>query len=149
MNRRITSRAIIVHNGKLLCLKHKPYEGHTVDYWCTPGGGIDDHESLIDALKREIVEELGIEPIIGNLLFVQQFIHKNRGIEEIEFFFHVANATDYLNIDISKTSHGAKEIDQIAFLDPNGPEIIKPRFLEDISFEDGFSNKSTQYFNQM
>src|SRR3989344_3884201 len=64
VNRRVAVRAIVVHNGKLLCAKAKPY-GPTVNtmIWVAPGGGIKAGEALVPALEREIVEELGIRPI--------------------------------------------------------------------------------------
>ena len=37
----------------------KPYAG----YWEFPGGKVDAGESILDALKREFVEELGIEVV--------------------------------------------------------------------------------------
>ncbi len=67
MKRRLAARAIIVKEGKLLCLRQKAYRGYTSDYWCVPGGGIDDGESLTDALSRELIEELGVKPQIGEL----------------------------------------------------------------------------------
>src|SRR6476620_9906846 len=112
--RRISVRAIALNEGKLLCCKLKPYKGSlqaegSKNYWCLPGGGLDPGEALVDGMRREMVEETGIEPVIGNLLYIQQFSFK--GVEYLEFFFHITNAEDYLHIDLSKTSHGEAEIE--------------------------------------
>ncbi len=40
----------------LLCRQEKPGK----EYWLLPGGGVDGGESLSDALKRELGEELGL-----------------------------------------------------------------------------------------
>lgn len=118
-----------MRNGKLLCVRLKNYKGkavQTTDYWCTPGGGVDEGEALIPALRREIIEELGPEPQIGGLLFIQQFIHKDT--EQLEFFFNVLNVDDYVNLDISLTTHGAIEIAEVAFVDTSIENVL-PKFL--------------------
>lgn len=100
-------------------------------YWNTPGGGLDDGESLQDGVIREMVEETGISPRIGNLLYLQQFTYGNR--EFLEFFFNVTNVVDYLHVDLSKTTHGSLEIAEITFIDPKASHVL-PKFLatEDI-----------------
>jgi len=129
MKRRLAVRAIIVHDGKLLCSRAKPYSPAVdTNAWGVPGGGIDYGESLLPALKREIIEELGIKPVIGNLVFIQQFINKLSRIEQLEFFFYIKNPSDYLNIDLPKTSHGHLEIAEVKFINPTMYPIL-PRFL--------------------
>lgn len=125
--RRVAVLGVVVHDGKLLCVKHKSYnKPRTEDFWCIPGGGVDDNEALQDALNREMIEEIGIKPDIGGLLYIQQF--KDSGREHLEFFFHITNPKDYLNIDLSKSTHGEVEIAKIDFIDPSKSNVL-PKFL--------------------
>jgi len=78
------------------------------------------------ALEREMIEETAIKPVVGNLLYIQQFTHS--GVEYLEFFFHITNSEDYLNIDLTKTSHGEKELAEISFVDPKSVRLL-PEFL--------------------
>lgn len=52
---RHTSRAIIIRDKKLLLLT-----GHDADFYWTPGGGIENEETPIEAVHREVQEELGV-----------------------------------------------------------------------------------------
>ncbi len=151
MNRRVAVRAIIIHNEKLLCVRLKKYAGRATkddnNYWCTPGGGVDPGEALLPALRREIIEELGIEPVIGNLLYLQQFIHDDT--EQLEFFFHVTNTEDFFDIDLSKASHGAIEIEQVDFIDPSAQTVL-PKFLSlEPLAEHALSSASPIIFNNI
>ena len=57
MDPRIRVSAIIRWQGRvLLCRQEKPGK----QYWLLPGGGVDGGETLIEALRRELREELGI-----------------------------------------------------------------------------------------
>lgn len=130
MMRRVTVRGIVLHEGKLLCVRLKPYKDHLKrdnSYWCLPGGGLEESESLVAGMEREMLEETGIKPVVGNLLYVQQFTHGDK--DYLEFFFHIANGEDYLHIDLSKTSHGMEEIEEIGFIDPVSAYIL-PEFLK-------------------
>jgi 8-oxo-dGTP diphosphatase len=148
MGLKITARGIVFHQGKLLCARLKPYRDASVqkshDFWCTPGGGLDNGEAIIACVEREMVEETGIKPVIGNLLYVQQYAED--GTDYVEFFFHIVNSQDYLHIDLSKTTHGEQEIAEIDFVDPKSTYIL-PRFLstEDIAAHIS-SNMPTKFF---
>ena len=55
---RVRVAALIRWQGRiLLCRQEKPGK----EYWLLPGGGVDGGESLIEALRRELREELGVE----------------------------------------------------------------------------------------
>ncbi len=147
MHRRIAVRAIIVHKGKLLAVQLKPYGENVVSgIWCTVGGGVDEYEGLIPSLKREVIEETGIEPVVGNLLFVQQFRDERR--EHLEFFFHVTNAGDFLSIDLSNTTHGVHEIDTIDFIDTSKTPTLLPKFLQTETFEN-IHSQPTKFFDYL
>jgi ADP-ribose pyrophosphatase YjhB (NUDIX family) len=45
------------NDAVLLCRHEKPGK----EYWLLPGGGVHSGESLVDALHRELSEELGID----------------------------------------------------------------------------------------
>lgn len=114
---------------KLLCVQLKPYNGVSklmADSWCVPGGTLEEGEGLLAGLEREMVEETGVKPHIGNLLYIQQFAYS--GKDHLEFFFHVTNAADYQTIDLSKTTHGTHEIASIGFMPPANTPIL-PTFL--------------------
>jgi 8-oxo-dGTP diphosphatase len=50
--------AVIIKDGKILLIRRR-HNG--VEYLVYPGGGIEEGEAPIDALRREVSEELGLE----------------------------------------------------------------------------------------
>lgn len=84
---------------------------------------------MVTGLEREMVEETGVAPEVGELIYIQQFIHKTQ--EQIELFFHIKNWSDYKSIDLSKTSHGAEEIEEVGFIDTKA-KVIQPAFLSEL-----------------
>lgn len=150
MNRRVAVRGIVTNDGKMLAVRLKKYAGRATgkddnDYWCTPGGGVDVGEPLLLALEREMIEELGVKPGIGKLLYVQQFVHGDT--EQMEFFFHITNGSDYQQIDLSATTHGTIEIETVDFIDPTAVRTL-PTFLAEESFDDAtLAVATTKFFN--
>lgn len=133
--RRIAVRGIIFKDGKVLGQQTKRPEGEEVhDWWCTPGGGLEVGESLHEGLHREMIEETGIAPQIGKLLFVQQYGNPAEQ-EFLEFFFHIENAEDYEEIDLAATSHGELEIAKVDFIDPKKHNLL-PAFLQTIAVDE-------------
>lgn len=72
MTRRVTVRGIVLHEGKLLCARFKPYKDHLKrknSYWRLPGGGLDEGETLVAGVEREMIEEIGfIGPVATHVL---------------------------------------------------------------------------------
>lgn len=146
MKRKIAARALIVDDGKLLCTWLKPYYGGKIDFWCLPGGSVDQGEDIYAGLEREIMEELGVKIELGPIAHINHFIHNFKGEEKehLEFFIPALNPSDFHNIDISKTTHGALEIDKVEFLDPSTARVL-PEFLQKIDYSTFDPKAPVQY----
>uniref|UniRef100_UPI0006D09078 NUDIX domain-containing protein n=1 Tax=Clostridium sp. NkU-1 TaxID=1095009 RepID=UPI0006D09078 len=63
--------AAIVKEGKTLIAKRN--YGSLAGYWEFPGGKVEDNETDVECLKREIMEELSVKLKIEEFLGEQQF----------------------------------------------------------------------------
>lgn len=89
---RNSAKAIILHEGKLLAIRKK---SNAEEYYVLPGGGQEREETLADAVKRECMEETGVDVEVHDLLFIREYIGKNHefaefdsDLHQVEFFFH-------------------------------------------------------------
>ena len=147
MRRRVNVRGIIINDqGEIFCQRLTARNSDGRNFWCTPGGGLEMGESLLDGLRREMIEETGVKPEIGKLLFIQQFAESGEQSahgpnEQLEFFFLITNWQDYRHINLEQTSHGVKEVAECGFVDPKTTRIL-PSYLTEIDL-DWLINKST------
>jgi len=89
-------RAIVLAEpAAVLLMRIRSPEGKL--FWITPGGGVDPGESTEAALRRELREELGIEPLeVGPLVWRRQhtFTWGERRLCQRELF-HVVRMTRF------------------------------------------------------
>jgi 8-oxo-dGTP diphosphatase len=81
--------AVVVKDGKALIVKrgHEPRKGE----WSLPGGRVELGETLIDAVRREIKEETGLDIDVGPIVEVFDRVH--RVDERVRYHFVII---DYL-----------------------------------------------------
>lgn len=81
---RVRVSGLCIMEGQILMVKHH-YVGEREYLWAPPGGGMKFGETAGEALKREFIEETGIEIEMGKLLFVNEFL--DPPLHAIELFF--------------------------------------------------------------
>lgn len=147
--RRLTVRGVIVdQSGDIFAQQLNKTIAKGNDWWCTPGGGVEDSENLFDALKREMIEETGVKPEIGRLLFVQQYT-EGENSEQLEFFFHITNSGDYTDVDLAKTTHGELEVANFGFVNPKEVNLL-PNDLQIIDIPNHIAtNQSVRVFTHL
>ena len=112
-------RAIIEKDGMFFLVKNTL----AGDFLHLIGGGIKYEETLHEALAREIKEETGKKSTIGNLVAIHRIKFKNTYLPT-SYFFHIKNSKDFVDIDISKTTHGQKELENYGFFDINDVKLL-------------------------
>jgi len=123
----IKVRAVILCEGRLLAVRHAGNTG----YVALPGGHLEYGEDLKECLSREIIEELGVKPEIGRLLYISTFVEETKGKQYLEPFFEILNGIDYVNCEKLTRSH-ARELDEIVWVNQKQDIVILPKsFGED------------------
>lgn len=118
-----TVRALIPHEGKLLMCRLPVHH-----FYCLPGGKLEPGETIEAGMERELIEETGIKPAVGKLLFINQYISDQT--HRVEFFFHITNGADYAQFDPTAATH-SHEIADFALADPADPKYdLRPDFLK-------------------
>jgi 8-oxo-dGTP diphosphatase len=128
----IRCRGVIIHDGKLLTVTHQ----HDPSFVCLPGGHLEAGEDPVECLKREIIEELGVTPTIGRLLYVNTFVDKKRDVQPIEFFFEITNSEEFVNFTDYARTH-EHEIESWHWMDSNDYHRLLPE-----KFAQDFRNKT-------
>jgi len=112
MKKRIRASAIVFVDSKLITVyREKIIDGILKKYYVIPGGGVEDNETVEEATKREILEEVGIDIELTDKYF---YLEK----ENAEEYFYIANyvsgtigtgtGPEFTNRDIEK--YGTYEI---------------------------------------
>lgn len=83
MGIRIRACGLIHQNGYLAMVKlHSPVINEPI--WMSPGGGVNENESIYDAVQRECLEEVNLRVNALDVLYVHELI--KGAIHAIEFY---------------------------------------------------------------
>lgn len=69
---------IILNDSKQILIAHRNNFGQMASRWEFPGGKVEDDESDIDAIEREMYEEFGIKVFVKEKITSGNFIHNNQ-----------------------------------------------------------------------
>jgi ADP-ribose pyrophosphatase YjhB (NUDIX family) len=84
---RLAVRAVILREECLLLVN--AYRDSAA-LWCAPGGGVDLHQSLEQALRREVHEETGLEVSVGKMCLVNEFHDSDGEFHQVDIYFRCA-----------------------------------------------------------
>ncbi|HIQ10594.1 MAG TPA: NUDIX domain-containing protein [Pyrodictium sp.] len=81
---KVVARCIVIKDSELLVQVSKKGDRYRL-----PGGSVNDTETIVECLKREMHEELGVNIEISKLLYIVESFYKkrNRIVHEIGFYF--------------------------------------------------------------
>lgn len=104
MKRKIVLTGIIRYNDEYLIVKRSKNDDFLPGIWEFPGGNIEDEELILDALKREIHEEIGVTIDADKSILVHFYDtikEKTERYHYIELDFLIEVDTKELDIKIS------------------------------------------------
>jgi len=88
---RNSAKAVIFQDDYVLLTKNKDDSGY---FYLFPGGGQEVGETLIEAVTRECMEEIGQPVNVGELLYIREYIGKHHefaewdyDVHQVEFYF--------------------------------------------------------------
>ena len=75
MEKRVSSRAIIIEDNKLLAMFRRKIknDGSVKEYYVIPGGGLEENETLEENVIRELKEEFSVDIEIVKFLSTEEY----------------------------------------------------------------------------
>jgi 8-oxo-dGTP pyrophosphatase MutT (NUDIX family) len=119
-------RGVAIKDGKVLLCKLAK-----AGFYCLPGGTLDPGETRLECLRREFIEELGTEPVVGKMIHTQEIL-KPDGITVLDFWYEILNADDFESVDLSACSHGF-ESEEVGFYDATLQGDFRPKDLFELA----------------
>ncbi|MFA6005310.1 MAG: NUDIX hydrolase [Patescibacteria group bacterium] len=97
MKRIIPAAKAIIFQGASILIVRQNHNG--IVYWDLPGGKIECGETPLEALKREVWEEVGLEVVSSKFVGTWRFFGKHDGDYQIECLTYECG-TSTQNVDI-------------------------------------------------
>lgn len=124
---RITCRAVVYQDNQFLLQR-----GDDEKFWNLPGGGYEKSDSSTrECLKREMMEETGVDVDVGRLLFVQE-LHSTEMVK-LELFFLVTPQDKSQFAQTNSDTDNAEKIFELKWFDITSLEglDVRPLFFRD------------------
>ncbi len=103
---------VVVLNGRALIVKraHEPRKGE----WSLPGGIVELGETLVEATRREMLEETGLDVAVGAVVEVFDRVHRLE--DRVQYHFVIV---DYLCTPIGGTLRAGDDALEVAWAGPD------------------------------
>ena len=125
----LTVRGICEYNNRILLLKLRSISAHDAGKWEITGGKVKKNEFFDDALKREYLEETGLEIEIDSLYNAIQKDYTacktGESIKSIQLIMKVSVKTDEIVISDEHAMYGWFTIEEIMNMIENN-ELTPP-----------------------
>ena len=72
----LIATAAVIRRGETVLITRRPEGNSHGGMWEFPGGKLDDYESPQDCLKRELMEELDLEAIVGPIFEIAYHLYE-------------------------------------------------------------------------
>jgi len=97
----VTEDAVLLHRAE------------TDGFWTLPGGRVHVLESAEEALRREIHEEIGVQPTVGRLLWIGENFFQYNGVRchELGLYFSMRFAPDSRAYNRTEPFHGEEDVE--------------------------------------
>ena len=123
---RIRVGGIILDKDRMLLIAHEK-DGDI--YWLLPGGGVNFGESLEDALRRELLEELNISVKIDKISLLSDSIHPSGQRHIVNVSFLCSYLSGEYKLGEEDRLHGfnfftAEELESLKIYPPINTELI-------------------------
>jgi 8-oxo-dGTP diphosphatase len=116
MKHRIAAGALVVHEDRILLVRH--HKADAYDFWVAPGGGAEGDEDLQATLRREVEEESGLVVEPERIVYIEELLTPDT--RECKVWFHARLISGELS---TSTREAAREY------------IIDAQFLARTEFE--------------
>jgi 8-oxo-dGTP diphosphatase len=123
--------AVIIKDGKVLLAK-RPKNKHQGGKWEFPGGKIEPDEKPLEALKREIKEEINLEIFDASLLHTVEHHYPDKSVRILFFKVHAFNGEAKGLEGQDVRWHSLGKINQLDFPDANKAilSLLNPQAVE-------------------
>ena len=102
--KRVSVRGLVLKDNELAVIFRRKIKGEKVEeYYAIPGGGVEENETLEEALIRELKEELNIEVNVKDLVF------KIEQEDRIEYFYNCEYLSGTFELNGEEIERNCKE----------------------------------------
>src|SRR5580704_12336029 len=123
----LVAAAVVVEKGRVLLTQRKAGT-HLEGAWEFPGGKVRPGEDPREALRRELVEELGIDAVAGEIVDVTFHRYEDAGKAVLLLFFDAVRALESAEpraIDVAAFAWASADELEPARFPPADAEVLK------------------------